>query len=51
MSLESVFGAAAGVIFLHETMSAKEIAGAVLIAVAVVLAQVEIKPRKAIDIF
>lgn len=51
MSLESVFGAAAGVIFLHETMSLREAAGAALIAVAVVLAQVEIKPRKYIDKF
>lgn len=51
MSLESVFGAAAGVIFLHETMSLREVAGAALIAVAVVLAQVEIKPRKYIDKF
>ncbi len=51
MSLESVFGAAAGVLFLHETMSAREIGGAILIAVAVVLAQVEIKPRKSIDKF
>ena len=39
LSLESVFGALAGAIFLHETLSGKEYFGCVLMLVAVVLAQ------------
>ena len=39
MSLESVFAAVAGWILLHERMSAPEIAGCVLIFIAIVVAQ------------
>lgn len=45
LSLESVFGALAGAIFLHETLSGKEYLGCVLMLIAVVLAQIP-APRK-----
>jgi len=40
MSLESVFGALAGWIFLHELFSIKELFGCVLVFAAVILAQI-----------
>ena len=40
LSLESVFGAVSGAIFLHETMTGKELIGCVLMLIAVVLAQI-----------
>ena len=43
MSLESVFAVLSGCLILHETMSGAEIAGCVLMFVAVVLAQVPVK--------
>lgn len=45
LSLESVFSALGGMIILHETMSAKGLLGCALIFVAIVLAQVPIKPK------
>lgn len=49
MSLESLFGAIAGVIFLGETFTAKELFGAAVLTVAVVIAQLNPKPKKASD--
>lgn len=46
LSLESVFGAVSGAIFLHETMTGKELAGCVLMLCAVVLAQLPVPGRK-----
>lgn len=46
MSLESVFSVLAGAILLGERLSPRELLGCVLIFAAVVLAQVEIKPKK-----
>lgn len=46
LSLESVFGAVSGAIFLHETMTGKELAGCVLMLIAVVLAQIEFPSKK-----
>ncbi len=46
LSLESVFGAISGAIFLHETMTAKELVGCVLMLIAVVLAQIEFPSKK-----
>ncbi len=46
MSLESVFAAIAGVIMLSERMSLKEICGCVLVFIAVLLAQTDIKTLK-----
>lgn len=46
LSLESVFGAVSGAIFLHETMTGKELVGCVLMLIAVVLAQIEFPSRK-----
>lgn len=43
MSLESVFAVLSGWLILHETMSGFEIAGCVLMFVAVILAQVPVK--------
>jgi drug/metabolite transporter (DMT)-like permease len=40
MSMESVFAVLAGCILLHETMTAREIAGCVLMFAAVILANV-----------
>ena len=44
LSLESVFGALAGVIVLHETMSVPAIIGCVIILISVTLSQVEKNP-------
>jgi drug/metabolite transporter (DMT)-like permease len=46
LSLESVFGALAGAVFLHEKMSGKEYLGCVLMLIAVVLAQIPSPKRK-----
>ena len=46
LSLESVFGAVSGAIFLHETMTGKELIGCVLMLIAVVLAQVDFPIKK-----
>ena len=46
LSLESVFGAVSGAIFLHETMSGKELIGCVLMLIAVVLAQIDLPIKK-----
>ena len=46
LSLESVFGAVSGDIFLHETMTGKELVGCVLMLIAVVLAQIEFPSKK-----
>ena len=46
LSLESVFGALAGAIFLHETLSGKEYFGCALMLIAVVLAQIPTPKRK-----
>lgn len=43
MSLESVFAVLSGWLILHETMSGAEIAGCILMFVAVVLAQIPVK--------
>ena len=53
MSLESVFAAISGWLILHERMSGTEILGCVLIAFAIVLAQVTLrknskKPQKSV---
>ena len=53
MSLESVFAAISGWLILHERMSGTEILGCVLIALAIVLAQVTLrknskKPQKSV---
>lgn len=50
MSLESVFSAISGWIFLHERMSAKEIFGCVLIFIAICLAQITFKRKDKIEI-
>lgn len=46
MSLESVFSALSGWLILHETMSGRELVGCCLMFVSILLAQVEIKPRR-----
>ena len=46
LSLESVFGAVSGAIFLHETMTGKELIGCVLMLIAVVLAQLDLPLKK-----
>ncbi len=46
MSLESVMGAIFAVLLLHEVMTAKEITGALLMFVAVVIAQLPVKLKK-----
>ena len=46
LSLESVFGAVSGAIFLHETMTGKELIGCVLMLIAVVLAQIPFPLKK-----
>ncbi len=42
MSLESVFAALSGAIFIHETMQAKEIAGCIVMFLAIILVQLPI---------
>ena len=42
MSLESVFAALSGTIFIHETMQAKEIAGCIVMFLAIILVQLPI---------
>ena len=46
MSLESVFAALFGALFLNEVMEPHELIGCGLLFAAVILSQVEIKPRK-----
>lgn len=46
MSLESVFAALFGAIILHEVMQPHEIVGCGLLFAAVILSQIEIKPKK-----
>ena len=41
MSLESVFGVLFGILFLHESLSVKEMVGCVLILVGVVYSQLQ----------
>lgn len=43
LSLESVFGALSGAIFLHETMTAREYIGCAVVFLAVVLSQLDVK--------
>ena len=49
MSLESVFSALAGAVILHERMSGRELAGAGLMFLAILLAQIEFKPKSRSD--
>ncbi len=46
MSLESVFAALSGWVVLHERMSPRELAGCVIMFGAILLAQVEIRPKR-----
>ncbi len=46
MSMESVFGALAGFIFLNETMTGRELAGCALMMTAVIIAQLPTLNRK-----
>ena len=46
MSLESVFSALSGWLVLHERMSVRELSGAALMFLAIIFAQLEIKPRR-----
>lgn len=46
MSMESVFGALAGFIFLNETMTGRELAGCALMMTAVIIAQLPTMNRK-----
>ena len=46
MSLESVFAALAGAIILHESMTAKELIGCVIMFVAIILVQIPLPGRK-----
>lgn len=48
MSLESVFAALFGVALLNETMTAREILGAILIFAAVILSQIPIKEKETV---
>ena len=41
-----MFGAVSGAIFLHETMTGKELLGCVLMLIAVVLAQLDFPLKK-----
>ncbi len=45
MSLESVFSAISGWLILHERMSVRELAGALLMFLAILFAQIEMKPK------
>ena len=46
MSLESVFAALFGAVILHEVMQSHELIGCGLLFAAVILSQIEIKPKK-----
>ena len=46
MSLESVMGAVFGVLFLKEVMTQREVTGAVLMFIAVLLTQISIKKHR-----
>ena len=46
LSLEAVFAAIFGMIFLGETMSPRELAGSSIIFAAVMIAQLELRPKK-----
>lgn len=46
LSLESVFGAFAGAVLLHERMSAREILGCFIMFIAIVLAQLPVPVKK-----
>jgi len=48
MSLESVFAVAGGWLFLHEKLSAPELAGCIVIFIAVIIAQLPVK-RKSVN--
>ena len=45
MSLESVFSAIAGIIFLNESFTGREFLGVVLLCIAIVLAQIPVKNK------
>ena len=49
MSLESVFAVLAGWLLLHETLSAKELLGCLLVFVAVILAQLPEKKKESVE--
>jgi drug/metabolite transporter (DMT)-like permease len=49
MSLESVFAVLAGWLLLHETLSAKELLGCLLVFVAVILAQLPEKKKESAE--
>ncbi len=49
MSLESVFSAIFGWIVLHEQMSGRELCGAVLMFLAIILSQIEFKPKHSLQ--
>jgi drug/metabolite transporter (DMT)-like permease len=49
LSMESVFAVISGAIFLHESMSTRELTGCALMFVAVIIAQV--KPREILGLF
>ena len=49
MSLESVFSALAGAVILHERMTGRELSGAGLMFLAILLAQIEFKPKSSTD--
>ncbi len=46
LSLESVFAAITGFLFMNEIMSGKEFAGCILIFSAIILSQIDLKKRK-----
>ena len=46
LSMESVFGALAGFVFLNETMTGRELAGCALMMTAVIIAQLPVMHRK-----
>ena len=46
MSLESVFAALAGALILHESMSAKELIGCVIMFIAIILVQIPLPGKK-----
>ena len=46
MSLESVFAVAAGYLFLNEVLTAREALGAIVIFIAVILAQIPLGKKE-----